>query len=312
VPYRAPVDSPAASVIVPARNSRRDLAALLDALRRQTLPRNEFEVIVGDDGSTDGTPHALASDAPWVHVVSGPPVTSYSARNRAVTAARAPVLAFIDADCVPEPDWLEQGLRALDTTDLAAGRIRFFPPEPRTTWSLIEMDGTKNHEVQVRNDNAETANLFVRRAVFDRVGGFDPTIASHGDFDFVERCIADGASLGYAPDVVVWHPVRSDARTIVRRIWVQNRAYAERATRKGERPEGLKLRNLVPVVQTYRARRRWGNSAWLDRRWLAANDIQPTRLELIGALPLIYLVVPYLRVVAQAQGWRIGRRWRSN
>jgi GT2 family glycosyltransferase len=296
------------SVVVPARNAKVDLEHLVEDLRRQTLPLDSFEVIVGDDGSKDGTADALRGDEPWLRVVSGTPATSYRARNHAAAQAAAPALAFVDADCRPEPDWLERGVAALRTTDLAAGRIRFLPPERRTIWALLEMDGTKNHELQVKNDNAETANLFVRREVYDRVGGFDPSVESHGDFDFVERCVASGARLSYAPDVVVWHPVRADARTQLRRIWIQNRAYAERSARGGQLPEGLQLRNWVPVVQTYRARRRWGRSGGLDRSWLGSNGIRPTVGERLRALPILYLVVPYLRSVAQVQGWRRGRR----
>jgi glycosyltransferase involved in cell wall biosynthesis len=298
-----------ASVIVPVRNGRRDIVALLDALRAQTVPTSAFEVVIGDDGSTDGSTHGLEDG--WVRVAYGPPQNSYAARNRAVAASRAPVLAFCDSDCLPEPEWLERGLAALADTDLAAGRIRFVVPERRSVWTLLDMDGTKDHERQVRQGTAETCNLFLRREVFDSVGGFDGSLPEHGDFDFVERCVAGDFRLSYAPEAVVWHPVRLRAKSFLRALWVYNRWYAARATRDGLRPDAAKLRCLVPLVSTLRARRRQGRPLGLDRAWLAANGVEPGRAESLRALPLLYVLVPYLRAAAQIRGWWDGRALRG-
>jgi glycosyltransferase involved in cell wall biosynthesis len=299
-----------ASVIVPARNSGHDLRELVAGLQAQTLPRESFEVLIGDDGSTDGSAQELATDDGWIRVLPGPPLNSYAARNRAVRASEAPVLAFCDSDCKPEPDWLEKGLAALEGTDLAAGRIRFIVPPRRTVWTLLDMDGTKDHERQARQGTAETANLFLRRELYDRVGGFDDTIPEHGDFDFVERCVAARARLTYAPEAVVWHPARTRAKSFLRALWIYNRWYAARESRAGRRPEGLKLRWWVPVAMTVRSRRRWGRTLGPDRSWLAANDVRPGVVETLKALPLMYLLVPYLRGAAQLQGWWDGRRLR--
>jgi|SRR5919201_16961 GT2 family glycosyltransferase len=296
-----------ASVIVPARNAADQLRELIDALRAQTLPRHRFEVVIGDDGSTDGSIAALATADGWIRVAPGPPLNSYAARNRAVHVARAPLLAFCDSDCKPEPDWLEQGLRALDRMDVAAGRIRFLVPQRRTIWTLLDMDGSKDHEREVRQGNAETANLFLRREVFDAVGGFEDVVDEHGDFDFVERCIAHGFRLGYAADAEVWHPARTRARHFLRAVWIYNRGYAEREARRGRVPEGLKLRSWVPLVQPIRSRRRWGLSFGPDRRWLAANDVHPQLRETLAVLPVMYLVLPYVRGAAQLVGWWEGR-----
>jgi hypothetical protein len=63
-------------------------------------------------------------------------------------------------------------------------------------------------------------------------------------------------------------------------------------------------------VQTYRARRRWGRSIGPDRRWLGQNGISVRTSENLVALPLMYLLIPYLRSAAQLQGWWDGRRLR--
>jgi glycosyltransferase involved in cell wall biosynthesis len=298
------------SVVVPARNAAADLRSLVGALERQTLPRTAFEVLIGDDGSTDGGAAAVATSDGWIRSLGGPPLNSYAARNRAARASSAAVLAFCDADCRPEPDWLEHGLAALEDADLAAGRVRFAVPEQRTVWTLLDIDSFKDHERQVTQGTAETANLFVRRELFDANGGFDDSLPEHGDFDFVQRCLARGARLVYAPEAVVWHPTRNHARAFLRAVWIYNRWYAAREARAGRLPDGLKLRSWVPAVQRIRSRRRTGRSLDPDRRWLAANGVHADLRERLSALPLMYLVVPYVGGAAQLRGWRDGRRLR--
>jgi glycosyltransferase involved in cell wall biosynthesis len=304
--------SPLVSVIIPARNAGSDVAGVLACLQRQTLPREQFEVVFGDDGSTDGALDGIATADGSVKVVSGPPRNAYAARNDAVRSARGAVLAFCDADCRPEPGWLEAGVAALERADVVAGRIRFTPPPRTTVWTLLDVDGSKNHEEQVRLQNAETANLFLRRELFDRLGGFDVGQPGYGDFELVSRYVAAGARLAYAPDVVVSHPTRNRARPYLRNLWSMHLSYAAFEARSGRLPDGLKLRSWVPVVQTFRARRRLGRSLGPDRRWLGANDIAPTLPQRLTAAPLIYLLVPYLGCTAQLRGWWLGTRERRS
>jgi len=293
------------------RNGGEDIARLLAALSAQTLPRERFEVVFADDGSTDGSTDGIETDDGWIRVVPGPPRNSYAARNRAVAASVAPVLAFCDADCVPEPEWLEQGLLALEDADVVAGRIRFILPERRTVWTLLDMDTSKDHEREVRNGTAETANLFLRRELFDRVGPFEEEVPEFGDFDFVQRCVASGASLVFSRGPIVWHPTRDRAKPFLRAQWIYNRGYAAREGRAGRIPGELAPKALVPFVTPLRSRRWWGRSVGPDRHWLGENDVIPTRVETLKALPIMYLVVPYLRAAAQFRGWLDGRRLRS-
>ena len=250
-----------ASVVVPVRNDRQAyLRRLLAALEKQTIPRARFEVLIGDDGSTDGSTDELETTDGWVRVLPGPPTNSYAARNRAARAANSRVLAFCDSDCLPAPDWLEQGIAALERCDAAAGGIEFELPEHPTVWTWIDMESTKDHAAQVRVGNAETANLFVRRELFEMLGGFDDTISEHGDFDFAERVVAEGARLEYAPEALVRHPTRDTARPFLKMAWIMHRWYAAREVRAGRRPLGLKLRWWVPFIHA-----RWRVAATVTR-----------------------------------------------
>lgn len=299
---------PTASVIVPVRNGGRDLAELLEALAAQTLPRQAFAVLIGDDGSTDGATERLAARDGWLRVVAGPPLNSYAARNRAAAMARTPALVFCDADSRPEPTWLESGLAALENADLVAGLIRFHPSERTTIWAMLDMDMFLDQERSVRIGRAVTANLFVRRDWFERVGAFDDSLPNTGDYDFVARTVAAGARLVFSPDAVVWHPARDSARALFRKIWAVNRRYAEREARYRRKPHGLELRSWVPLVQPLRARRASGRSIVPDRKRLAENAVAPTLWDDARALPLMYLAIPYFAGIAQLAGWWHGRR----
>jgi glycosyltransferase involved in cell wall biosynthesis len=302
--------TPKISVIVPVRDCGDGLERLLAALRLQTLTREEFEVIIGDDGSTDGVPQRATEIDARVRVTTGPPLTSYAARNRAVGESQAPHLAFCDADCVPDREWLERGLAALATADIVAGRIRF-ELSKRNVWAFVEMDAFKDHARQVKSANAETANLFVRRSTYDLVGGFDASLPSHGDFDFVARCVAAGAKLAYGPDAIVTHATRSSARWFLKKTWISSWAYGVREGRAGRRPYGTRLRWWIPLISRLRARRRFEQPFGLDSRWLIEHDVTPNTREQLAALPIMYLAVPYLQGVAQFAGWIEGKKQRA-
>ena len=302
---------PLVSVITPVRNRSDYLRTLVAALAEQTLPREQFENIIADDGSTDGCTEGFETEDGWIRVVHGPPLGSYGARNLAAAVARAPALAFVDSDCKPEPRWLEAGLAALEGADAAAGQIRFILPEKTTVWALLDIECTKDSERQVRRNNAETANFWIRRELFERLGGFDDTLPEHGDFDIAERVVASGGKLIYAPNALAWHPTRQNARPLLGMLWVMNRWYAVRAARDGKRPVALKVRCLIPFVSPARARLRNGSTIGLDRRRLGENGITPTRKLEAQAFLANYFLLPYLRFAAQLSGWREGRRLRA-
>lgn len=300
-----------ASVIVPVRNGAHFLRKLIPMLERQTIARGEFEVIIADDGSTDDPLKGFQLDE-WLRVSRGEPQTEFAARNRGASIARGRAFAFIDVDCQPEPDWLECGLRALESADVVAGAVRFLVPAQQTVWTLIDIDTTKNQERHVHQGFAETANLFVSRQMFEQIGGFDPAFPFHGDFDFAQRAVRAGGRLAYAEKALAWHPTRDVPRGFIRMAWGGNRWYAARVTREGERPRALKLREWVPIVQTYRGRRRAGQSSGLDRAWFAKNGLQPSLWDNARALPFIYVVLPYMGLTAQLVGYRDGRKLRSS
>jgi glycosyltransferase involved in cell wall biosynthesis len=292
-----------ASVVVPVRDGGTNVVELLSALAAQTLPREQFEVLIGDDGSTDRATEAVHDADSWARVFPGPPLNSYAARNRAARAAGANVLAFCDADCRPEPRWLEAGLLALGDADLVAGPVRFIVPTGRSAWSLLDMELFLNQELAISRGRAVTANLFVRRDLFQRMGGFDETLANGGDRVFVTRCVEAGAKLRLAEAAVVWHPTRDRARQLLRKVWATSRRAGMLQARSGMGPGIRSLTFWVPPYDMA-TRRRWnGSPLTLDRRRLEKHGVRITLADELRALPLMYLVVPVVMRVARTIGW---------
>jgi glycosyltransferase involved in cell wall biosynthesis len=194
------------SVIVPARDADATLGRTLTALTAQELD-GEFEVVVVDAGSRDGTDALARAAGAQIRVVNAGPAGPAEARNRGAAEARADVLAFTDADCFPEPDWLAQGLRAIGQKALVQGHVR---PDPGAELGSFDRTVLVGGEAGLY----ETANLFVRRDIFEQVGGFEewlrPAIGSPHmaeDLHFGWKVRRSGAPTAYCAAVVVNHAV---------------------------------------------------------------------------------------------------------
>lgn len=204
-----------ASVVIPHYNDKIRLQVCLASLESQTLPRHRYEIIVADNGTPGGIAD-VAACFPDVRFVEEARKGAAHARNAAVAVAEGAVLAFIDADCVAEPRWLEEGVRALEQADLAGGAIGLTARDrdAPTAVEVFEMMFGFRQQQYIENQKfAVTANLFAKRAVFAAIGGF-----RHGlpeDTDWCWRALAAGYTLRFAPDAGVWHPARHDWSELV-------------------------------------------------------------------------------------------------
>jgi glycosyltransferase involved in cell wall biosynthesis len=302
------VREPEVSVIVPVWNNPEGIAKLLACLRAQTVPRERFEVVIADDGSD--RPPAIDPDADgWLQTRPGPRLNSYAARNRAVTTARGQVLAFCDSDCQPEPTWLDEGLAALETSDVVAGEVRFDPPQAPSVWSLLTVDMFLDQERSVQLSRAVTANLFLRRSLYEDLGGFDDSLPSGGDYDLVVRAVDRGARLAYAPDAVVLHPTVDEARPFLEKVYETNRCDAYRRARAGLRPELTGFLLVVPPLAVAYARRKALRPiGHLHRGRLRASGMRASWREDARALPVVYFPIAIWAGMARVRGWTEGMR----
>jgi hypothetical protein len=275
-------------------------------LRAQTVSRSSFEVIVADDGSCPPVAPGLEREDGWLTVVDGPPITSYAARNRAASVARGRVLAFCDSDCRPLPDWLEHGLTASETSEIVAGEVTYVAPERPSVWSLLTVDLYLHQRHAVQCGVAATANMFVAQATFARVGGFDESLPSGGDWDFVRRATDAGARLAYTSRAVVAHPTLHTAPALLRKTWRVNRWGETRRARAGmpmSERRGSLVAGLVPLYGMARDRRRTHRPVIaLDAARLAeAGMAAPRRQRILGIAAAYLVVAPTIRL-AQLHG----------
>jgi GT2 family glycosyltransferase len=171
------------SVVVPTCGRPDLLKRCLAALDAQSLPEAQFEIVVVDDTKSRRGPAA--------------------ARNIGWRCANAPIVAFTDDDTVPDPRWLEEGLRAFEAgADAVVGRI-VMPVSSTPT------DYERNEQGLERAEFA-TANCFVRRDVLAHLGGFDETfrLPWREDSDLHFRLLEGGYRIVRAPAALVVHPVR--------------------------------------------------------------------------------------------------------
>lgn len=195
---------PLISVIVPAYNSERTIGGCLRSLLSQTIDPASYEVIVADNGSTDQTAEIIKQHP--VLYLSAPDCTVYGARNEAVRMSQGKYLAFTDGDCTADPHWLEEGLRALETYEMAGGRIE---PQESRRGLLYAYDKyvmrPSTYVMKVYNPGA--GNIFVRRGLFDRVGGFHAEASTAADSIFAMQLRELGLEIGFAESAVIFHPV---------------------------------------------------------------------------------------------------------
>jgi glycosyltransferase involved in cell wall biosynthesis len=204
---------PRVSVIVPVLNEARRITACLDALAAQE-GAPPFEVIVVDNGSRDGTPDLVRNHSIGGRLEHEPARGPYAARNTGIAAARGEIVAFTDADCVPEPRWVAEGVATIDAgADLAGGRIIQMASASPSVWERYDRATYLDQDLYIRVEKfAATANLLVRAKVFADLGGFVPRLTASGDQELCQRAIRAGYRLAYAPDARVLHHPRATLR----------------------------------------------------------------------------------------------------
>jgi glycosyltransferase involved in cell wall biosynthesis len=196
---------PTISVIVPARDAAATIGATLRALDAQDIDE-EYEVIVVDDGSEDGTAEVVEAAWNGVVVVREPAAGPGPARNAGARRATGSLLAFTDADCRPRPGWLRAGREALAHADLVQGVVVPDPAADRRPFDRT-ISVSREHGLY------ETANMLVRRELFERLDGFlDPLAARIGkplgeDVWFGWRARRAGARVAFSEATVVEHAV---------------------------------------------------------------------------------------------------------
>jgi len=217
---------PDVSVVIASFNERNAIEGCLASLERQETTRT-FEVIV-IDSSTDGT-DAVARGFPFVHVRHFPE-RKYcgDARNEGLALARGDIIAFLDADCFVESDWIEAIAHAHQSPHLAVGGvIENGKPESLLAWAyyFCEFNLWLPRLTICEIPQMAGCALSIKRRAFEQYGPFlEGTYCS--DTAFHWRMVCDGHRVLFVPGIRVFHTIRHDLRGFLRHVVEHRRAFA--------------------------------------------------------------------------------------
>jgi cellulose synthase/poly-beta-1,6-N-acetylglucosamine synthase-like glycosyltransferase len=244
------------SVIIPVYNGSQSLPACLEALQRQTY--RPVEVIVVDDGSTDGTAAIAAQCGVKVlcQVHAGPA----AARNLGAHAARGDILLFTDADCTPVRDWVERMVAPFADPNVAGAKGEYRTRQGELVARFVQQEYQARYDRmagQADIDFVDTYSAAYRRDLFLAAGGFDtifPT-ASVEDQEFSFRLAGQGYRLVYVPGAIVYHQHDRTLAEYVRRkyrigFWkaLVMRRYPAKLMRDSHTPQLLKVQMALAAL----------------------------------------------------------------
>lgn len=223
-PFPPGLPWPRISVVVCSYNGARTIGECLEGLLN--LVYADFEVIVVDDGSTDGT-GAIAAEH-GVRLISTENRGLSHARNIGMEAATGEIVAYLDDDAFPDPHWLTYlAATFLNTSHAGAGGPNIAPPGDGSIADCVaNAPGNPTH-VLLSDREAEHipgCNMAYRKACLQAIGGFDPQFRVAGDdVDVCWRLQQQGWTLGFSPAAMVWHHRRNSLYA----YWKQQRGYGK-------------------------------------------------------------------------------------
>jgi cellulose synthase/poly-beta-1,6-N-acetylglucosamine synthase-like glycosyltransferase len=276
---------PMVSVVVPIYNGEADLPDLISCLLAQTYPKDRVEYLLVDNNSSDRT-FTLLTQAAELHPIKINPLretkiqSSYAARNTGIRMAVGEIIAFTDADCRPQPQWLKSLIQPFINPEvlISVGEITGLPGK-----NILEQHAAKQETLSQKHTLAhpfcaygQTANLAIRRIALEKVGLFRPYLTTGGDADICWRIL--NANIGrwkFVPDAIVQHR----HRTTFAELSSQWRRYG-RSNRYLHELHGV---DLSPRLKTQDYYYRW-------LRWFIKELPQNTLKAIAGQATLVDLL----------------------
>ena len=247
------------SVIVPAYQAAGEIGDCARALNEQTVPRQRYEIIVVDDGSTDRT--AEVARGYEVQVIRQAHAGPAAARNLGAQAAKGEVLVFTDADCEPDQDWIERMTEPFCDPEIVGAKGVYRTRQKELVARFVQLEYEDKYDRMARQeriDFVDTYSAAYRRDTFLSNGGFDalfPT-ASVEDVELAFRLARKGYRLVFVPRATVYHRHNTTVGAYWRRklgygYWraLLFRWHTERAVRDSHTPQILKAQiGLAGIV----------------------------------------------------------------
>lgn len=258
------------SVIVPAYNAARTINKCLDALQRQSIPKENYEIIVVDDGSTDTTPDLIRPyPVQYLRQANQGPAT---ARNKGAQEANGEIILFTDSDCVPEQDWIEEMIKPFKNPEVVAVKGSYKTDQRTLTARFAQVEFEERFEMLKKIefiDMVDTYSAAYRKSVFFSLSGFDTSfpVANNEDTELSYKMSQAGHKMVFNPNAVVYHLGHPDSVKKYARLkfwrgyWriVVYKRYPDKALKDSYTPQTLKLQILFMFASLLSL-----SFAWLD------------------------------------------------
>lgn len=259
---KASLNFPQVSVLIPVYNDIDRVGLCIEKLRAMAFPQDKYEVIIIDNGSSDGTYellHKLVSDLDdkAFRLIQCLSPGSYAARNEGLKLAQGEFVAFTDSDCLVSENWLQSLLdcwRAQNGSVVVAGKVSFFSDTNKNTeQSALDFENmfSMKQDQNAKNGKCITANLFCTMELLEIHGGFNDRLKSGGDVEFSQRIVSAGGKVVYSEDSEVFHPSRNKEELLIKRKRVVGGTWDAELSKAGI---GRKLRFCVGLVKMFLGR----------------------------------------------------------
>ncbi|MFL2998361.1 MAG: glycosyltransferase [Candidatus Neomarinimicrobiota bacterium] len=220
------------TIITPSYNRSHELKFLLESLENQKIDHNLFELIISDDGSTDGTKELIKN---WkkkasfnIKYISQMNKGPGSARNHGLKNSNGELIVFIDSDCEAHPDWLKIIMENYlqNSFDACGGpdssKDDFTTLQKSIDYSMtsfLTTGGMRGHsENMIAKFYPRTHNMAIKKAIYDQIGGFGSL--RHGqDIEFSNRIRNSGARIKFIKDAIVYHRRRSSLKQFYKQVF---------------------------------------------------------------------------------------------
>ncbi len=218
------MDEPTVSIIIPVRNRQEELKGCLESVFSQDYPSQKMEVIVIDDGSTDGTAHVAAS-FPCRILANQTSRGQSRCRNMGAQEAKGQILAFIDSDCVADNGWLKELVPYFQWRRLAAvgGYVDgFYHETPLDRYEETCSPLNMGKQILYSTKDSSTfympsCNLLVQREAYRAVEGMKEDMHVGEDVDLCWRFRDRGYDIAFIPRGIVHHKHRNELGKMLRR-----------------------------------------------------------------------------------------------
>lgn len=258
------------SVIVPAYNAGKTIGQTLLALTNQSYPAELYEIIVVDDGSTDGTGDIIKDCAVNLHTKKFAMGVKYirqenrgpaAARNRGVEDAKGEIILFTDSDCVPDVNWISEMVKPFTDMNVVGVKGAYRTRQQSIIARFAQIEFEERFEILKKAESIDMVDTYsagFRKDIFLKMGGFDTSFpsANNEDTELSYRMSRLGFKMVFNPTAIVYHLNHPDSVVRYARLkfwrgyWriVVYKRYPDKMLKDTYTPQSLKFQSLFLLL----------------------------------------------------------------